>query len=122
MKSRETFGMEETIRLYYYTSRQAAQDIGCSLRLRPGPSGSVKLTTEFCSTGTAAAGRLSIQGSPVEFRCEVEIERHRVRGPLRAQYVLGPDGILQRAGGGAEYEIDEVCFNDPPRFTPLESP
>jgi hypothetical protein len=37
--------------------------------------------------------------------------------------VLGPDGILQRAGGGAEYQFnDEVCFNDPPRFTPLDSP
>lgn len=94
----------------------------CSLRLRPGPSGSVSLTSDLCNTGSAAAGRLGIQGMPVEFRCEVEIERHLLRGPARVHYVLGPDGILLRGGGAAEYQIDEVCFNNPPQFIPLDSP
>lgn len=115
----------ETLQLYFYTSRESAQDISCSLSIQPGPSSAVSLSPNFCRSGTHAAARLAIDNEPVEYRCAIEVDRNRIHGPIRVQAIFGINGILLRPGGGAEYTYEKnqiLTLDSPPRWEALEGP
>jgi len=114
----------ETIQLYFYASRQIAQDISCSRFLRAGPSGYIYLTPVTCTSGTEAAASLSIHGHPVEFRCRINAPRQFLEGPVPAHALFSLDGLLLRPGGGAEYRFSNpVLFLDsPPEWRNLDWP
>ncbi len=108
--------------MYHYTSRQFAQDINCSLIMRPGPSGIIYLTPETYDSGTGAACALGIIGKPVEFRCEVNTQQ-RLDGPAIVRPIRDANGNLIREGGGIEYwTTQEITVTDPPEWTVLNSP
>ena len=93
----------ERLRLYFYASREIAQDVASTLSLRAGPSGVICLSGDSCTTGAEAAATLSIKDRPVELRCEIEVERSAVEGPTRVHPLFGTDGLMLRPGGGSEY-------------------
>jgi|HubBroStandDraft_1064217.scaffolds.fasta_scaffold291631_2 hypothetical protein len=111
------------MRLYHYTSQQAAQDIHCSRRLKPGPSGNLHLTEDRYRSGVNAADRLGIMGKPVQCYCEVE-GLTDIPLATRIYSIIGPDRKVLRLGGGSEYLIQEteVVFSHEPKWKVLRSP
>src|SRR5579864_1063998 len=114
----------DTLPLFFYTSRQIAQDICSSLSLRAGPSRVIYLSSTRCETGADAAASLSIKDRPVELRCALEIDRSDVTGPSRAHPIFGPDGVILRPGGGVEYRYKRPALplDNTPEWEPLGIP
>jgi hypothetical protein len=107
---------------YHYTSRQFAQDIGCTGHLNPGRSGFVYLTPWVYATGINAADDLALTGKPIEIGIEIDIPGGGLSlspvGPLR-----DPSGALIRRGGGAETTVlGSVAIANPPKWIALIEP
>lgn len=115
--------MAETLKLFYYASRQFTQDSCCCGVLRPGPSGVVYLSRYRAITGVEAVGTLSLN-SPIEFRCEIKVEPSELlRGPFPVQQIYSIDGFLVRPGGGFEFTYEgTIEIGRSPQWTALRPP
>lgn len=101
---RKSVAVQDSMPLYHYTSRQAAQGIICTGIINPGTSGRVYLSSELYATGAAAANALGIISKPVEIAFEIP-DNPPPAGlsvPFRASPVVGPYGNVIRRGGAPE--------------------
>ena len=110
--------------LFFYTSRQIAQDVCSSLSLRAGASQHISLTSKRSEVGAEAAAFLSIKDRPVEVRCSVEVDVSLLRGPSQTHPLYGVDGIMLRPGGWEEYlcSASFLSLKCAPEWQALEIP
>jgi hypothetical protein len=107
---------------YHYTSRQFAQDIGCTGQLKPGQSGFVYLTVQVYASGIDAADKLALTGKPIEIGIEVDIPGAGL-SPTRVPPIRDPSGAFLRKGGGTELRVPwPVPIGNPPRWILLAEP
>ncbi len=102
---------------FHYTSRQFAQEIRISRKLKPPPRGKLYLTQDFYERGADAANHLAIINKPVEMAClitkDMLPEDPTPVKPRHVEPILGPDGEEIRAGCGLEqFIMEEVKDQD----------
>jgi hypothetical protein len=106
---------------YHYTSRQFAQDIGCTGVLKPGLSGFVYLSPHAYTSGIVAADELSLIGKPIEIGIEIHMHVSSPQsfvGPLR-----DPSGGIIRKGGGTEVTVSNpIPIGNPVNWITLSEP
>jgi hypothetical protein len=114
---------------YHYTSRQAAQDIQCTGRVR-SPRGFNYLSSDRYERGVDAAQALAITGKPVEIACVIPEDALRaVLGGKSIPASTPSKGITDeltgewlRTGGGSEIEIAEPTPLNPFEWMVLNVP
>jgi hypothetical protein len=110
---------------YHYTSRQFAQNIGCTGQLKPGRNGFVYLTPQLYASGIEAADKLSITNKPVEIGVEVDIGISRLSPtpPTPVPPIRDSSGAFIRRGGGMEVMVNSpVHIGNPPKWISLIEP
>lgn len=106
---------------YHYTSRQFAQDIGCTGQLKPGKSGSVYLTPQRYATGIDAADELALEGKPIEMGIEIDMTGLAATNPVLP--LRDSTGAVRRRGGGAEVTVPHsVPIGNPATWISLSEP
>lgn len=108
---------------YHYTSRQSAQDIGCTGQLEPGRSGFVYLTPQVHGSGIDAADDLAIIGKPVEIGVEVDTTGIPLTPATPVSPLRDSSGALIRRGGGTEVKASQpVPVPNPTKWMRLIEP